>query len=162
MKKLSLLSYVHQILYKPSLLAAVTIISLACTTLIFNAKVEAQNRSRNVPSREELKNYAEVLLKMEPLRQRAFDRIKKTIPSNRGSVPKIVCNDKNSINGLPNQARGIAVDFCRNYQQLVDENKLGIDRFNEITDTLQDNADLKDDIYEMLIDIQNDQDDDAE
>ena len=155
MKKLSLLSYFHQILYKPPLLTAVTIITLVCTTLVFNSKVEAQNRpNRDTPSREELKNYAEVLLKMEPLRQRAFDRIKKTIPSRQGGLPKIVCNDRNSINGLPNQARGIAVDFCRNYQDIVRENKMDIERFNEITDTLQDNAELKDDIYEMLLDIQ--------
>ncbi|WP_088239437.1 DUF4168 domain-containing protein [Calothrix rhizosoleniae] len=156
MKKLSLLSYLQPILYKPPFFTAMAVISLVCTTLTFNSKVEAQNRpNRNIPSREELKNYAEVLLKMEPLRQRAFDRIKKTIPSRQGTVPKIVCNDRNSINGLPNQARGIAVEFCRNYQDIVRENKMDIERFNQITDDVRDNDELQDDIYEMLIDIQN-------
>jgi hypothetical protein len=152
MKKLSLLSSCQQMLYKSSLITALTAISLACTSLVFHPQAKAQN----LPSSTELKNYADTLLKMEPLRQEAFEEIKRMIPNRRGAVPKIVCNDRNSITGLPNQARTIAVNFCQRYQRIVGENNMTIDRFNQITEIIQTNEELKEGIYDILLDMQND------
>ncbi|MDJ0619156.1 MAG: DUF4168 domain-containing protein [Calothrix sp. MO_192.B10] len=153
MKKSPLLSNLHQMLYKSSLFAFITATSLAGTTLVFNSKAEAQ--SIRVPTTTEIRNYADVLLKMEPQRQRAFEEIKKTLPNRRGGVPTIVCNDNNSINGLPGRARSIAVRFCQRYQRIVEDNDMDIDRFNEITESLTNNDELKNSIYERLLEIQN-------
>ena len=89
---------------------------------------------------------------MEPARQQAFQDIKKIIGS--GEVPKIVCNDPNSMNGLPSQAKDIAVNYCKNSQKIVEDNGFTIDRFNQLTVEIQNNSTLKRQIYNNLLRLQ--------
>jgi glutaredoxin len=124
--------------------------SLFSSVWILNSKAYAQSPS--TVSASEVTNYAKTMLTMEPLRQQAFDEIKKMIGSK--DVPQIVCNDKNSFNNLPNKAKDIAVNYCQRYQEVVTDNGLTIIRFNQITLEIQNNEDLKRQIYNTLLRLQ--------
>ncbi|MBK1987725.1 DUF4168 domain-containing protein [Sphaerospermopsis aphanizomenoides BCCUSP55] len=140
---------------KPILSGSLVFATLTTTSLIFTSlglshKANAQTLTVN---KTEVTRYAQSVLTMEPKRQKAFEEIKKLIGGTE--IPKIVCNDPNSINSLPNKARGIAVEYCNNSQQIVEDNGLSIERFNQITLEIQNNNDLKKEIYNTLLKIQN-------
>lgn len=103
-------------------------------------------------SNTELTNYARAVLVMEPVRQTAFNEIKKMI---RGDIPPIVCHRPRSLNALPSNARKIAVNYCNRSKQIVESNGLTINRFNAITINLQNDPGLKRRVHNELIHIQN-------
>jgi Domain of unknown function (DUF4168) len=139
-----------QLLIQSLVLTSFTAFCLLGGTVISGAKVNAQNPAVNAT---ELTNYAKIILAMEPDRQKAFDEIKKIIGNSE--VPKIVCNDSNSFNGLPGKAKEIAVNYCNRSQKIVEENGLTIERFNKITSEVQGSEGLQKDIFEMLKKLQN-------
>ena len=100
----------------------------------------------------EIDSYAQAVLAMEPARQNAFEEIKKLIGN--GEIPKIVCNDSNSFNGLPKKAQDIAVNYCTRAQKIVADNGLSFDQFNKITLELQNNNMLKRQVYDSLLRLQ--------
>ncbi len=100
----------------------------------------------------EIDSYAQAVLAMEPARQNAFEEIKKLIGN--GEIPKIVCNDSNSFNGLPKKAQDIAVNYCTRAQKIVADNGLSFDQFNKITLELQNNNLLKQQVYDSLLRLQ--------
>jgi len=123
--------------------------SLFVSSLTFTARVNAQTPG---VSNSEVINYAQAVLAMEPSRQQAFGEIKKLIGG--GEIPQIVCNDPKSINNLPQKARDIAINYCNRSQKIVEENGLSIDRFNKITVEIQNDNNLKRQIYNTLIRLQ--------
>ncbi|AFY42960.1 DUF4168 domain-containing protein [Nostoc sp. PCC 7107] len=123
--------------------------SLFASTLTFTAKADAQTPAVN---NNEIVSYAQAVLAMEPSRQQAFGEIKKLIGG--GEIPQIVCNDPKSINNLPRKARDIAVNYCNRSQKIVEENGLTIERFNKITVEVQNDNNLKRQIYNTLIRLQ--------
>ncbi len=127
-------------------LAAASLIATLGLTVKADAQIPPVNNA-------EVTSYAQSVLEMEPKRQDAFQEIKKIIGGKE--IPKIVCNDPNSMNSLPNKAREIAVNYCNDSQNIVSANKLTIDRFNQITVEIQSNADLKRQIYNTLLRLQN-------
>lgn len=135
--------------YSNSLLQAFTTASVLAGILLFGAEAQAQNTNINS---SEVVNYARAVLAMEPARQRAFNEIKKIIGSS--DVPKILCNDSNSFNSLPGNARKVAVEYCNQSQKIVEGNGLTINRFNSITLELQSDNSLKERIYNTLIRLQ--------
>ncbi|MBD2597257.1 hypothetical protein BCD64_19890 [Nostoc sp. MBR 210] len=124
-------------------------VSLLASTLTFTAKADAQTPTVN---NNEIVSYAQAVLAMEPSRQQAFSEIKKLIGG--GEIPQIVCNDPKSINNLPRKARDIAVNYCNRSQKIVEENGLSIERFNKITMEIQNDNNLKRQIYNTLIRLQ--------
>jgi Domain of unknown function (DUF4168) len=114
-------------------------------TVTSGVKANAQNPTVN-PT--ELTNYAKAILAMEPERQGAFDEIKKIIGNSE--IPKIICNDPNSFNGLPGKAKEIAVNYCNRSQKIVEENGLSIERFNRITSDVQSDESLQKKVSEQL------------
>ena len=98
-------------------------------------------------------NYAQAVLEMEPVRQTAFDEIKKLIGSE--DIPPIVCHKPESLDALPGNARKIAVNYCSQSQKIVESNLLSIARFNAITVDMQNNPNLKTQIQNELLRIQN-------
>lgn len=118
-------------------------------SMTFTSKASAQNLTVN---NNEIVNYARAVLAMEPSRQQAFDEIKKLIGG--GEIPQIVCNDPNSMNNLPRKAREIAVNYCNESQKKVEQNGLSIERFNKITIELQNDNNLKRQVYNTLIRLQ--------
>ncbi|MCW5314494.1 DUF4168 domain-containing protein [Nostoc sp. KVJ3] len=105
-----------------------------------------------IANNTQINSYAQAVLAMEPARQNAFEEIKKLIGN--GEIPKIVCNDSNSINGLPRKAQDIAVNYCNRSQKIVQDNGLSIDQFNKITIELQNNDILKQQVYNTLLRLQ--------
>jgi hypothetical protein len=116
--------------------------------LVFSSAAYAQAVSNN-----ELANYARAVLVMEPVRQTAFNEIKKIIRS--GNIPPIVCHRPQSLNALPRNARKIAVNYCNRSKEIVESNGLTINRFNAITVNLQNDPNLKRRIHNELLRIQN-------
>lgn len=152
MKNFPLISSHQGIKYKYLLLTIFTVISTTYSPLIFSTHAIAQK----LPSTREMKNYAETLLIMEPIRQETLEKIKKMLSNGRRSLPIIACNDKNSINNLPNKARVVVVNFCQSYQSIVSENEMTIERFNQITDIINRNEEVQNDMYKLLIEKQYD------
>jgi len=104
-------------------------------------------------SNAEVTQYARSVLVMEPVRQTAFNEIKRIIASD--NVPSIICNQPRSFSSLPTNARNIAVDFCKRSRQIVESNGLPIDRFNAITVNLQNDANLERRVKNELLRLQN-------
>ncbi|MDZ7951152.1 DUF4168 domain-containing protein [Nostoc sp. DedQUE09] len=130
--------------------------AIATVGVIFNAfslssKADAQTPSPIV-NNTEINSYAQAVLAMEPARQNAFEEIKKLIGN--GEIPNIVCNDSNSINGLPKKAQDIAVNYCTHAQKIVEDNGLKFEQFNKITIELQNNTILKSQVYNTLLRLQ--------
>jgi hypothetical protein len=119
--------------------------------LSLSSKADGQTPAP-IANNTQINSYAQAVLSMEPARQNAFEEIKKLIGN--GEIPKIVCNDSNSINGLPRKAQDIAVNYCTHSQKIVQDNGLSIDQFNKITIELQNNDILKQQVYNTLLRLQ--------
>ncbi|MBE9004277.1 DUF4168 domain-containing protein [Fortiea sp. LEGE XX443] len=139
----------ESLLTRTCLFGVMATASLFASTLIFTGKAHAQTP---VVNNNEIVSYAQAVLAMEPSRQQAFGEIKKLIGGRE--IPQIVCNDPKSINNLPQKARNIAVNYCNRSQQIVEENGLSIERFNKITVEIQNDNNLKRQIYNTLIRLQ--------
>ncbi|MBH8575285.1 DUF4168 domain-containing protein [Nostocaceae cyanobacterium CENA369] len=153
MKKISDLIFRNSLptmLSRTLFFGALTTSSLIVGTLTFHSKADAQSPPIN---NTEITSYAQAVLAMEPSRQQAFEEIKQLVGNQE--VPKIVCNDPNSMNNLPRKARDIAVNYCNRSQKIVEDNGLSIDRFNGITVEIQNNNNLKRQVYNTLIRLQN-------
>ncbi|MEH1905075.1 MAG: DUF4168 domain-containing protein [Nostoc sp.] len=130
--------------------------AIATAGVIFNAfplSLKAYSQTpAPIVNNTEINSYAQAVLAMEPARQNAFEEIKKLIGN--GEIPKIVCNDSNSINNLPRKAQDIAVNYCTRAQKIVQDNGLSFDQFNKITIELQNNNILKRQVYDSLLRLQ--------
>ncbi|MDJ0733345.1 MAG: DUF4168 domain-containing protein [Nostocaceae cyanobacterium] len=124
--------------------------TVASSSLVFNSPAMGQTPTKLTET--EMINYAKTWLTMNSAREEALVEIKKMM-SNQ-TVPKITCNDPKSIRTLPRKAKKIVVDFCQNFQRTVEENGLDTQSFNEITRELQSNNDLKRQIHNILIRLQ--------
>jgi hypothetical protein len=128
---------------------AIATVGVVASGLVWNTKVEAQTPAVNDT---EVNSYAQAVLAMEPARQKAFEEIKQLIGG--GEIPEIACSKANTINALPSQARDIAANYCNYSQEIVKKSGLDSDRFNKITVEIQNNNDLKRQIFKRLIDLQ--------
>ncbi|AHJ30984.1 DUF4168 domain-containing protein [Nodularia spumigena CS-584] len=130
-----------------------TTASLVTSSLTFSPHADAQTPAvNNSVNNTDITSYAQAVLAMETPRQQAFDEIKKLIGG--GEIPKIICNDSNSMNGLPRKVQNIAVTYCEDSKKIVENNGLSIDLFNKITVELQNNNNLKREVYNTLIRLQ--------
>lgn len=130
---------------------AIATVSVISNAFSLSSKAEAQTPAPIV-NNTEIDSYAQAVLAMEPARQNAFEEIKKLIGN--GEIPQIVCNDSNSINGLPKKAQDIAVNYCNHAQKIVEDNGLKFEQFNKITIELQNNTILKKQVYNTLLRLQ--------
>jgi Domain of unknown function (DUF4168) len=138
-------------LYQSFFFGAVVTTSMISNSFLFSSKAYSQTPTPIV-NNTQIDSYAQAVLAMEPARQNAFEEIKKLIGN--GEIPKIVCNDSDSINGLPRKAQDIAVNYCTRSQKIVQDNGLSIDQFNKITIELQNNDILKQQVYNTLLRLQ--------
>lgn len=126
-------------------------ISISASLLVNTGCLKANGQNQSFNSTD-ITNYAQAVLAMEPARQQAFGEIKKIVGDK--DVPQIVCNEPNSINSLPNRARDIAVNYCNHSQKIVSDYGLTIDKFNRMTVEIQNNSNLKQQVYNTLIRLQ--------
>jgi hypothetical protein len=145
---LHLTNRLQQILSQPLILATITTVSLISGTFGFNFQAVAQTFNVNDT---ELTNYVKAVLEMEPVRQQAFEEIKKIIGSK--DIPQVICNDPTSVNALPRKAQDIAVNYCNQSQQIV-KKFIPVERFNEITLEKQKNNALQKQLYNASLNLQ--------
>ena len=92
----------------------------------------------------------------DPVRTRKLllkaEEIKKLIGSK--DVPQVICNDPTSINALPGKAKDIAGNYCNHSQKIVEDSGLTVERFNKITVEIQNNNNLKKQLYNTLLYLQ--------
>ncbi len=119
-------------------------------TLTFSASVYAQSVGI---SDQEITNYAQAVLAMEPLRQAAYSEIKKIIG---GSIPDIVCDRPRSLRTLPAEAQTIARNYCNQSAAIVANYfpRGRTARFNQITARMQTNQRLRRRIQNELVRLQ--------
>jgi hypothetical protein len=140
-----------RILLQSFFFGAIATMGMIPNAFSLSSKADAQT-SPPIVDNTQINSYAQAVLAMEPARQNAFEEIKQLIGN--GEIPKIVCNDPNSINGLPKKAQDIAVNYCTQAQKIVEDNGLRFDEFNKITIELQNNNTLKRQVYNTLLRLQ--------
>jgi Domain of unknown function (DUF4168) len=141
-------SHIAQNTYQSMFFRTATTLGVIATIFLCNSPAKAQNP----PSEGEMTSYGKAMLAMEVPRQQAFDEIKKLVGGNE--MPKIVCNDSNSMNNLPGKAKNIAVNYCNQAKKIVEDNGLTTDRFNRITVEVQNSKKLQSDMTTILIKLQ--------
>lgn len=121
-------------------------------TPVFDRAAYGQEQFTN----EEISNYAAVVLQIEKLRVGVYTEIQneyqKQTPG--GAVPPIICNQKSSVNNLPQNIQVIAVNYCDQAKKFIESNDLTVAKFNEITMTQKTDPALKEKIQAELIRIQ--------
>lgn len=99
------------------------------STVVFNTATYAQ-------SAEQITKYARAVLQMEPVRQTAYQEVRRIL---KGSVPGDVCRQ----GGAPRSVKDICSRFYTRSAQIILSNGLSIGEFNEITRRLQGDAGLR-------------------
>lgn len=108
---------------------------------------QAQNYDENT-----LRNYAQALLEIEPLRQRALQDIQTVL--NSQEVPSIACNRAQSYQDLPAEVQSLIVDYCNRSQNIVQQQGLTVSEFNNITTDVQSNPQLKQEVQAEMQELQ--------
>ncbi len=99
-------------------------------------------------SQTQIDRYAKAVLEIETERKLAYQQIQKIV----GSVPsQISCNQKKSLEKLPNDAQKIAVNFCNKSKKIAQDSGLKSSEFNAITEGTKMNLDLKKRIQNAII-----------
>lgn len=148
--------YIHPLINRfPQMLSQSLILGIITTTTLisitFTINTTAFAQTPTISSTE-VTNYAKAVLAMEPVRQQAFEQIKKLIGGK--DIPKIICNEPNSVTFLPGKAKDIAIKYCNDSQKIVESNELTTERFNQITVEIQKNNPLKKQLYNTLLRLQ--------
>ncbi|NET04786.1 MAG: DUF4168 domain-containing protein [Symploca sp. SIO2B6] len=127
--------------------------------LVFGSSIQAQptpTPSNLAPvTTAEINNYALAVLKMEPLRQSAYQSIKQLIGPDE-QIPDITCHNLASINALSLEVQEIAQNFCKKSSEIVKNYfpEGEAVRFNEITILIEENQNLREQIRTTLLLLQ--------
>lgn len=78
---------------------------------------------------EEIYNYAKAGLEVEMLRQQVYQEIKSMVNQ---PPPDITCDQPETMSNIPANIRGIANNYCNRSRQIVRNNNLSIQRFNQL------------------------------
>lgn len=100
----------------------------------------------------EIENYAKAGYAVELLRREVYQEIKNLINE---PPPDILCDRQSTIDNLKPEVKKIANRYCNQSRQIVEQNNLSINRFNE----LKSQYDRQDSFYQQvqrnLIKLQN-------
>lgn len=124
----------------------------SAAVLDFKLAASAQQLAPSL-SATEITNYARSLLAIERLRQIYYEQIKQQL-TGKQQMPPIVCSDSNSVNRLPREIRELAIRYCQESIQKVEENGLSIQRFNDITSLLNQNSRVLEQVTAELLRLQ--------
>ena len=133
-------------------LAGLALILTGCSSKSVSDAVssESPTRSPSVSSitSEQVNNYAKALLAIEQKRQEAYEEIQKL--SNNEKLSEITCNQPETIKALDRSMQNIAVNYCKQAKEFIQDQGLTVAQFNEITDTAQSNSELRTQIQNKL------------
>ena len=128
-------------------------ISLKSAAILnFNSAASAQQSAPSL-SAAEITNYARSLLAIEKLRQEYYNQIKQGL-TGRQEIPQIVCSDPNSVNNLSGEIRESVIEYCQKSIEIVENNRLSIQRFNDITNLLTQDQRILDRITAEMLRLQ--------
>jgi hypothetical protein len=82
-------------------------------------------------SDSDLRSYAIVLDRIEPIRTSALAQISKA--NNSSTLPNLVCNQPNTMEGLNSEAKSLFINYCNQCESIAASQGLSVDRFNQIT-----------------------------
>jgi hypothetical protein len=120
-------------------------------SLSFNLSFDSTAYAQAAITDSEIQSYARSVLQIEPIRQAAYDGIKR---ASGAEVPPILCHRPSSLNSLDPNIRSIAIDYCNQAIAIVESNNLTITRFNEITVAHKSDAGLAGRIQQAMAVIQ--------
>ncbi len=88
----------------------------------------------------DLRNYAAALMEIEPIRQSTLAQVR---ASTGGTLPNLVCNQPNTMEGLNSEAKSLFVNYCNQCETIAASRGLSIERFNQITQSVRSNPQLQ-------------------
>jgi hypothetical protein len=88
----------------------------------------------------DLRNYAAALMEIEPIRQSTLAQVR---ASTGGTLPNLVCNQPNTMEGLNSEAKSLFVNYCNKCETIAASRGLSIERFNQITQSVRSNSQLQ-------------------
>ncbi|VEP16468.1 conserved hypothetical protein [Hyella patelloides LEGE 07179] len=101
---------------------------------------------------EEVYNYARAGFEVEVLRQQVYQEIKSMVNQ---PPPEITCDRPETMNDIPENVRGIANNYCNRSRQIVQENNLSIQRFNQLKNNYDSEGSFYQQVQQKLLDLQN-------
>ena len=100
---------------------------------------------------DQIKRYATAVLLIETQRKQAYQAISQIL----GKIPPaITCNQRESFNNLPANAQRIAVDYCNNSKNIVQDSGLTASQFNTITNRISSDDNLRRRVQNEMIRLQ--------
>lgn len=133
-------------------LAGLALILTGCSSKSVSDSVASESPtlspSASSISSEQINNYAKALLAIDQKRQEAYEEIQKL--SNNEKVSEITCTQPETIKALDQGIQNIAVNYCEQAKQFIQDQGLTVAQFNEITDTAQSDAELRTRIQNKL------------
>lgn len=119
----------------------------ALVSLSFDSKAYAQQFSP-----EETENYAKAGYEVELLRREVYQELKNLMNE---PPPSIVCDQQSTIDSLKPEAKAIARRYCTQSRQIVQQNNLSINRFNELKNRYNRQDSFYDQVQGILLKLQN-------
>ena len=92
--------------------------------------------------------YARSVLEIDRLRRTAYDQIAEA--NSDAPPPQVICDNPDTVAGLRGEIKRIAVNYCREAKEIVEREQLNVTIFNEVTQRISDDAQLKADIENEL------------
>lgn len=113
------------------------------------AVAQAQNNNYD---EEQLTSYATAVLEIEPIRKEVQRKVKTELEGE--PMPETACNRSETYQDLPDQARSLIINYCNRSEEIVEEQGLTISEFNEITEQVQNNSELREKVREKMLELQ--------
>ena len=101
---------------------------------------------------EETENYAKAGYQVELLRREVYQEIKTLINE---PLPNIVCDDRSTLDSLQPEVEEIANNYCDRSRQIVQQNNLTVDRFNELKGYYDRQDSFYQQVQSILLELQN-------
>ena len=101
---------------------------------------------------EETKNYAKAGYEIELLRRELYQETKNLINE---PPPNIVCDVRSTINSLQPEVREIADRFCSQTLEIVKQNNLTVERYNELKTYYDRQDSFYQQVQSILLQLQN-------
>lgn len=117
----------------------------------FRNSIVAQAQNNNYDE-EELNSYAQAVLEIEPIRKEVQRKVQVELEGE--AMPQMACNRSESYQDLPEKARSLIIEYCNRSEEIVQEQGLSISQFNQITEQIQNNPELKEKVQEQMLKLQ--------
>ena len=112
----------------------------------------ANNAHAQDVTSEETESYAKAGYEVELLRREVYKELKSLMNE---PPPNIVCDQQSTIDSLNPEAQEIASRYCTQSRQIVQQNNLSINRFNELKARYDNRDSFYQQVQGVLRDLQN-------